>query len=204
MGAEGHVRHADPRAVREDEDREHPASRGAKRSAVAGCDAGSRGGGLSGIWGSATASRPWPSTEPEGRWLFRRRTPERHDAGDQEAGAAVRADGQRGRQRSEGRRHRGCPAQHSRRTPGSTGAASEAATEAQEETSAGRSGQCGRGHPEKGRSGLTGSRNPRNVLPRAQEIGTADRPMVERLELVLTWDGRFSEEDRGADHTAAI
>ena len=68
----------------------------------------------------------------------------------------------------------------------------------------GRSGQCGRGHLEKGRSGLTGSRNPRNVLPRAQEIGTADRPMVERLELVLTWGGRFSEEDRGADHTAAI
>ena len=56
----------------------------------------------------------------------------------------------------------------------------------------------------RGRSGLTGSRNPRNVLPRAQEIGTADRPMVERLELVLTWGGRFSEEDRGADHTAAI
>ena len=103
-----------------------------------------------------------------------------------------------------GARHRGCPAQHSRRIPGSTGAASEAATEAQEETSAGRSGQCGRGHPEKGRSGLTGPRNPRNVLPRAQEIGTADRPMVERLELVLTWGGRFSEEDRGADHTAAI
>lgn len=84
------------------------------------------------------------------------------------------------------------------------GSPPEAETGAPQEPFGGRSGQCGRGHLEKGRSGLTGSRNPRNVLPRAQEIGTADRPMVERLELVLTWGGRFSEEDRGADHTAAI
>src|SRR5690606_21925890 len=39
------------------------------------------GGGLSGIWGSATASSPWPSAEPEGHWLVPGRTPERHDAG---------------------------------------------------------------------------------------------------------------------------
>ena len=138
------------------------------------------------------------------------------------AGGRVRRAGSRAVREDEGREHlaiRGAkgPA-GARRDAGSRGrglsgtrgerkrrrAGSEAATEAQEETYAGRSGQCGRGHLGKGRSGLTGSRNPRNVLPRAQEIGTADRPMVERLELVLTWGGRFSEEDRGADHTAAI
>ena len=64
--------------------------------------------------------------------------------------------------------------------------------------------RCGRGHLGNGCSGLTGRSWVRNVLPRAQEIGTADRPVVEEAVLVLTWGGRFSEEDRGADHTAAI
>src|SRR5699024_3888953 len=53
--------------------------------------------------------------------------------------------------------------------------------------------RCGRGHVEKGRSGLTGVCGARNVLPRAPEIGTSGRTVIRTGMPALTRHGRSSE-----------
>src|SRR5699024_10611964 len=53
--------------------------------------------------------------------------------------------------------------------------------------------RCGRGHVEKGRSGLTGVCGARNVLPRAPEIGTSGRTVIRTGMPALTRHARPSE-----------